>query len=176
MLSTRMEIAAALLVLATLAGIPAWVVMTESASAVVRGTDNPHVITLTAVAEGGIWTEEDVIGHSYWRRMPKPARLVVRVGETAVIRLKSADVTHSFAIPDLGVDPVVVEPGHVSEVRFVPTEPGQYLIQCSLRCGACHEEMRTTIVVLGPGQTLEDYPADFLPPRTKCPHHSGKQT
>lgn len=176
MLSRRMEIAAAFLVLATLVGIPAWVVMTDSASAVVRGIDNPRVITLTAVAEGGIWTEENVAGYSYWRRAPQSARLVVRVGETVVIRLKSADVTHSFAIPDLGVDPVAVEPGQVSEVRFVPTQPGQYLIQCSLRCGPCHEEMRTSIVVLGPGQTLEDYPADFLPPRTKCPFHTGEQT
>ncbi len=32
-----------------------------------RGT---KVITLTAVAKGGIWTEEEVVGYNYWWRTP----------------------------------------------------------------------------------------------------------
>ncbi|MBI4612467.1 MAG: hypothetical protein HY720_02550 [Planctomycetes bacterium] len=173
MLSTRTEWLAAALVLLILLVVPAWLLKAESRAAHVGGIENPHVITLTAIADGGIWTEEDVVGHSYWRRRPKPARPVVRVGETVVIRLKSADVRHSFSIPDLEVGPVSVEPGHVSEVRFVPREPGEYLTQCSTRCGPCHEEMLGTIVVLGPGQTLADHPGGLIPPRKKC--HLGDQ-
>jgi heme/copper-type cytochrome/quinol oxidase subunit 2 len=86
----------------------------------------------------------------------------------------SADVTHSFAIPDLDLGPVTVEPGHVSEVRFTPQEPGEFLTQCATRCGECHEEMLGTIVVLGPGQTLADYDEAVLPPRTKCHLEGGE--
>ena len=199
MISKKIELLAAVLVLATLAGVPAWIIHTESVYARVSGVQNPRVVNLTAVADGGIWTEEKVVGHSYWRRQPKPTeRLVIQVGETLVIRFTSADVSHSFAIPDLNVGPVPIEPGHVSElwfvpvekaedgwnvhlvnqghvvdVRFLPVRPGEYLYQCSAWCGHCHEEMRGTFVVLGAGQTLEDYPGGVLPPRKKCPLHSG---
>lgn len=73
MLSTRIEIAAAISVLLILGGVPVWVLMAESDAAAVRGAANAHVITLTAVADGGIWTEEDVVGHSYWRHRLRPA-------------------------------------------------------------------------------------------------------
>ena len=168
MLTLRTEIVAFVLVLATLAGVPVWVAVNESRAMWAEDAEGARVITLTAVAAGGIWTEEDVVGHSYWRRTPRPARPVVRVGETVILRLKSPDVTHSFSIPDFGVGPIEVGAGHVSEVRFIATEPGEYLTQCSTRCGPCHEEMLGTIVVLGPGQTIDDYPGGLLPERTKC--------
>lgn len=175
MLSAKVEIMSVVLVAAIFGGVPAWVLLTESQATMVHDPANARVITLTAVADGGIWTEEEVVGHNYWHRRPKPARPVVRVGESVVIRLKSADVSHSFSIPNLDVGPVPVDPGHVSEVRFVPQEPGEHLTQCSTRCGPCHEEMLGTIVVLGPGQTLADYPGGPLPPRTKCLHHSEER-
>lgn len=175
MFSTRTEIGAAVLVLAILIGVPAWVVIAESWFTAVSGAGNAHLITLTAVADPGLWTEEDVVGHSYWRRTPKPARPVVHVGETVLIRLKSADVTHSFSIPDLEVGPISVEPGHVAEVSFVAANPGRHLMQCSTRCGKCHEEMLGEIVVLGPNETVADYPGSFIPPRKKCPHHPERR-
>lgn len=127
--------------------------------------------TLTGVSEGGVWTEEEIAGHNYWRRTPGPARLAVRTGQTVRIRLKSADVTHGFSIPDLDVGPVLVEPGHVAEVAFTPEEPGEYLFQCTTRCGECHEEMLGSLVVLGEGETLDHYPGGLIKPRTKCPLH-----
>lgn len=130
--------------------------------------------TLTGVSDGGIWTEEEVVGHNYWRRTPRPARLVVRAGQKVRIRLKSADVTHGFNISDLDIGPILIEPGHVEEAIFTPDQPGEYLFQCSTRCGECHEEMLGTIVVLGEGETLGQYPAGHLiKPRTKCPLHGG---
>jgi heme/copper-type cytochrome/quinol oxidase subunit 2 len=129
-----------------------------------------HVITLTAVADGGIFTFEDVVGHNYWRRQPEVARPVVRVGETVLFRLKSADVTHGFSIPELALGPIFIEPGTVTEVRFEPTESGEYLIQCTTRCGGCHEEMFAILEVRGPNG--EPVPEDMrfkLPPRVMCP-------
>ncbi|MBI2923862.1 MAG: cupredoxin domain-containing protein [Planctomycetes bacterium] len=169
----KIEIASALLVLLSLVAAPAWVLHVESEAAAAHEASPARVITLTAVAAGGIWTEEEVAGHNYWRRQPEPARTVVLSGENVVIRLKSADVSHSFSIPELEVGPVAVEPGKVSVVRFVAPAPGEYLIQCSTRCGPCHEEMLGTLVVLGSGETLADYPPGLLPPRTKCPNHGS---
>ena len=202
MLSNKTEIVAAVLVLAVLVGTPLWVIQTESIFASISGVENPRVMTLTAVADGGIWTEEDVLGHSYWRRQPKPTeRVVLQQGEAFVIRFKSADVNHSYAIPDLNVGPVPIGPGyvselwfvpvenaadgwnvhtvtkgHVSDVRFMPLQPGEYLTQCSAWCGPCHEEMRGTFVVLGANQTLDDYPGGILPARKKCPLHAREGT
>jgi len=127
--------------------------------------------TLTGVSDGGVWTEEAVVGHNYWRRTPKPARLVARAGQKVRIRLQSADVTHGFSIPDLDVGPILIEPGHVVEAVFTPEEPGEYLFQCTTRCGKCHEEMLGSLVVLGEGETLENYPGGLIKPRTKCLLH-----
>jgi heme/copper-type cytochrome/quinol oxidase subunit 2 len=169
MISLREEILGAALVLAILAGIPLWVLRAESASRVVSG-EKVRVIELTAVATGGIFTFEDVVGHNYWRRRPEVARPSVRVGETVVFRLRSADVIHGFSIPELQIGPVSIEPGTVTEVRFTPDVAGEFLIQCAFRCGGCHEEMFAILEILGPGG--EPPPEDMrlkLPARVKCP-------
>ena len=175
MISKKVEVVSAVLVVAILVGVPAWVIQTESKAASVAEGPNARVINLTAVAKFGIWTDEEVVGHSYWRRRPKVARPIIRLGETVVFRLKSADVQHSFAISELGIDPVPVKPGHVVEVRLPleDVEPGEYIIQCSTWCGPCHEEMLGSIVVLRPNQKLEDIEPLQLPPREKCPLHTG---
>jgi len=170
MISKRDELLSGFLVLAVLAGIPWWVMRQERSANAVPDGANVHVINLTAVADGGIYTFEDMVGHNYWRRRPVVARPVVRVGEKVLFRLRSADVTHGFSIPELQVGPIYIEPGSVTEVRFEPSEPGQYLIQCTFRCGGCHEEMFAILEVLGPHG--EPFPEDMrlkLPPRVKCP-------
>ena len=172
MLSVRAEMISTLLVLATLAGVPLWALREESRATEVPDEENLRVITLTAVADGGIFTFEDVVGHNYWRRQPEVARPRVRVGETILFRLKSADVTHGFSIPELEVGPIYIEPGFVTELRFEPKESGEFLIQCTARCGCCHEEMFAILEVRGPNG--EPPPEDMrlkLPPREKCPLH-----
>ncbi len=172
MISGRAEIIGTVLVLATLVGVPLWALREESRATELPDEENLRVITLTAVADGGIFTFEDVVGHNYWRRQPEVARPVVRVGETVLFRLKSADVTHGFSIPELEVGPIYVEPGDVTEVRFEPKESGEYLIQCVYRCGCCHEEMFAIVEVRGPNG--EPPPEDMLlklPPRVMCPLH-----
>ena len=172
MFSIRAEIMATVLVLATLVGVPLWALREEARATEIPGEENLHVITMTAVADGGIWTFEDVVGHNYWRREPEVARPVVRVGEKVLFRLKSADVTHGFSIPELAVGPIYVEPGDVTEVMFEPEESGEFLIQCVYRCGCCHEEMFAILEVRGPNG--EPPPEDMLltlPGRVMCPLH-----
>ena len=170
MFSTTAEITGALLVVAMLVGIPLWVLQEEAHATAVPEGEDLHVVTLTAVADGGIFTFEDVTGYNYWWREPVVARPVVRLGETVLFRLKSADVTHGFSIPELDVGPVYIEPGDVTELRFEPEESGEYLIQCVNRCGCCHEEMFAILEVRGPNG--EPPPEDMrlvLPPRQMCP-------
>jgi heme/copper-type cytochrome/quinol oxidase subunit 2 len=172
MFSSRGEVIGTVLVLATLAGVPLWALREESRANAIPDEENLRVITLTAVADGGIFTFEDVVGHNYWRRQPEVARPVVRVGETVLFRLKSADVTHGFSIPELEVGPIYIEPGYITEARFVPQESGEYLIQCVYRCGCCHEEMFAILEVRGPnGEPPPEEMRMVLPPRQKCPLH-----
>lgn len=169
MVSWRAESVGVALVLATIVGIPLWVAREEASAGAVLD-DGVRVIELTAVADGGIFTFENVSAHSYWRRRPEVARPVVRVGEKVLFRLRSADVIHGFSIPELQVGPVRIEPGTVTEVRFEPTEPGEYLIQCAFRCGGCHEEMFAVLEVQGPnGEPPPENMRLRLPPREKCP-------
>jgi len=173
MLSGRAETISTFLVLAILVGVPLWALREESRANAIPDEENLHVITLTAVADGGIYTFEDVVGHNYWRRQPEVARPVVRVGETVLFRLKSADVTHGFSIPELELGPVYIEPGDVTEVRFEPKESGEFLIQCTARCGCCHEEMFAILEVLGPeGEPPPENMRLTLPPRQKCLLHT----
>jgi len=172
MFSSRAEVFGVALVLATLVGVPLWAWRQEARVNEIPDEENLHVITMTAVADGGIFTFEDVVGHNYWRRQPEVARPVVRVGETVLFRLKSADVTHGFSIPELDVGPIYIEPGTITEARFQPQESGEYLIQCVYRCGCCHEEMFAILEVRGPNG--EPPPEDMrmvLPPRQKCLLH-----
>ena len=172
MISSRVEAAGTLLVVATLVGVPLWVIREDSGVRAIPEGANVHVIDLTAVAEGGIFTFENVVGHNYWRRTPEVARPVVRVGEKVLFRLRSADVIHGFSIPELQIGPIAIEPGYVTEVRFEPQEAGEFLIQCVFRCGGCHEEMFAVLEIRGPGD--EPPPDDMrlvLPARQKCPLH-----
>ncbi len=108
-----------------------------------------RVITLTGVAATGTWTDKNVNGWNYWRGDFPPARVVLHVGETAVLRLKSADVAHKFYVPALAAEPVTVEPGHVVELRLKPTEEGVFEYYCTMVCGMPHFGMRGEIIVQG---------------------------
>lgn len=113
-----------------------------------------RVVTLTGVGASGTWTDEEVNGSNYWRRDFPAARLVLNVGETAVLRLKSADVTHTFYVPALVSEPVPVDPGHVVELRLKPTEEGVFQYYCTMVCGMPHFGMRGEVVVQGKGDPV----------------------
>ena len=59
MISIRTEVVGTVLVLATLVGIPLWLVREETRATEIPGGEDLHVITLTAVAGCGIWTFEE---------------------------------------------------------------------------------------------------------------------
>lgn len=110
-----------------------------------------RIITLTALATDGVWTQELVVGTNYWRKHFQPTpELMLKPGETVVLRLVSADVLHSFAIPALNIGPIDVPAGEVREVKFTAEKPGQLVFLCWQVCSPVHEKLRGMITVLGP--------------------------
>jgi cytochrome c oxidase subunit 2 len=73
--------------------------------------------------------------------------LYVPVNTTVTLKVFSADVVHSWWVPQLGgkVDAV---PGHENETWFRAEEEGTYEGVCAELCGEGHADMRTRVVVL----------------------------
>jgi cytochrome c oxidase subunit II len=94
-----------------------------------RAADAPRVVEVTA------------------RRFQfTPAEVRIRRGETVILRLRSADVTHGFFQRALGID-ATIEPGAPTEVTVAPREAGRYTVICDHFCGAGHGNMAMEIVV-----------------------------
>jgi cytochrome c oxidase subunit 2 len=121
----------------------------------------------------------DVIGHQFWWEFRYPDGVVTAndlhlpVGVPVTLRLRSADVIHSFWIPMLGgkrdVNPQVAEPpaetpteeargpepgaggaGAFNYLHFTVSEPGVYRGQCAEFCGSSHSLMGVRVVAQSP--------------------------
>ena len=98
----------------------------------------------------------------FWRRTPliharmadnggwTPDVLQAQVGEPLHLRLTSDDVTHGFAVGQMNMQSVDIEPGKVAEVTLSFDKPGTYTFYCTRWCGINHWRMRGTIEVSGP--------------------------
>jgi mono/diheme cytochrome c family protein/plastocyanin len=137
--------------LAGLIGIPFWV------QAYSRSFDPPdrRVIHLTGVMKDGAWTLEKVTALNYGVKTFEPAESVIEPGERVLFRLTSADVTHGFYVPELGLGPVEVEPGHVEELVYNADTTGVFMYYCTYVCGDCHHYMRGNVIIGSPNATLQ---------------------
>ncbi|HEY3321891.1 MAG TPA: cytochrome c oxidase subunit II [Planctomycetota bacterium] len=75
-----------------------------------------------------------------------PAELHVPPNEPIKLILQSDDVIHGFFIPAFRVKQDVV-PGRYNTMWFTATQPGDYVIFCSVYCGQKHSEMRSVCIV-----------------------------
>ncbi|MFQ5722953.1 MAG: hypothetical protein ACE5G6_00570 [Terriglobia bacterium] len=108
------------------------------------------IFTLTAVAKGGIWTDEEVVGYNYWIRAPRRVEEIhLQQGDHVVLRLRSADVLHSFAIPILRLGPVDVPAGHTVEVEFDAERAGRLTFLCWQMCSPEHPKLKGRFLVEG---------------------------
>ncbi len=128
------------------------------------------VITLSAVAEGGVWTLDRVDGTNYWWKDFKPATIYLEEGDKVALRLESTDVHHRFYSPELNIGPVEVEPGHIATVEFKADKAGTYRYYCTAKCGDCHFYMQGWIVVTAKGQIPQDPPEEPI----VCKHNYEK--
>lgn len=97
----------------------------------------------------------DVVGWQWWWEFRYPMEngdtvvtaneVHVPVGRPVHLRMTSADVVHSFWIPQMGGKRDVI-PNRVNELVFTPLEEGVYLGQCAEFCGESHALMAMRLI------------------------------
>jgi cytochrome c oxidase subunit 2 len=104
-----------------------------------------------------------VVGHQWWWEFRYPELGVVTANELHVpasdastrrptyLRLESADVVHSFWVPQLNGKTDVV-PNRVNEMWIEPSAPRLYLGQCAEYCGTQHARMLLRVVAHAPAE------------------------
>jgi cytochrome c oxidase subunit II len=104
-----------------------------------------------------------VVGHQFWWEFRYPKYNIVTANELHVplssaseprptfMRLTSADVIHSFWVPQLAGKTDLL-PNRVNEMWIDPLQPGLYVGQCAQFCGAQHAKMLLRVYVDPPAQ------------------------
>ena len=104
-----------------------------------------------------------VIGHQFWWEFRYPKYGVVTANELHIpvssstapeatfLKLTSADVNHSFWVPQLAGKMDLIA-NHVNTVWMDPQKPGLYLGQCAQFCGSQHSLMLLRVYVDTPDQ------------------------
>lgn len=142
------ELVAVILVVLVLVGLPTVLWYWRNLAEAEHYGGNTKVITLTAVADGGIWTQDDVVGYNYWLRKPNRVQeILVNQGDHVVLHLHSVDVLHSFAIPILRLGPVDVPAGHTVELEFDADRAGVLTFLCWQVCSPEHPNLRGRFLV-----------------------------
>ncbi len=77
----------------------------------------------------------------------QPDAILVKVGETTKLTLMAMDVTHSFVIPELGIDTGPIKAGHTEVIELTPKEAGTFTIYCGVLCSPEHHLMKGKLVV-----------------------------
>jgi mono/diheme cytochrome c family protein/plastocyanin len=107
----------------------------------------------------------------FWARTPlihaqmaeaggwSPDVIQAEVGKTFHLRLTSDDVMHGFAVGQMDMDAVDIEPGKVTDVELTFDKPGIYTFFCTRWCGVNHWRMRGTIEVSGSSAEPQSVPA-----------------
>lgn len=97
-----------------------------------------------------------VIGHQWWWEFRYPEQDVVTANELHVplgrptfLTLESADVVHSFWVPQLNGKTDVI-PNRVNRMWFEPQVAGLYLGQCAEYCGTQHARMMLRVIAHEP--------------------------
>lgn len=95
-----------------------------------------------------------IVGHRWWWEVqysdPKfttANQLVVPVGQPVRLDLTSADVIHSFWVPQLQVKRDLIA-GRMNAIWLQADEPGVYRGLCAEFCGLQHAQMRFMVVAL----------------------------
>jgi cytochrome c oxidase subunit II len=116
-----------------------------------------------------------VTSHQWWWAVDYPSgkfstanEIHVPVNHTVSATLLSADVIHSFWIPQMGGKLDMI-PGHVNTKTFLPIETGTYIGQCAEYCGTQHGHMRLMLVV----QSVKDFDVWFANQRLPARKPTG---
>jgi cytochrome c oxidase subunit II len=93
-----------------------------------------------------------VIGHQFWWEVSYPDldittanEIHIPTGQTVVFELSSADVIHSFWVPELGGKLDLI-PGHTTRLALQADTPGVFRGRCAEFCGVQHARMGLIVV------------------------------
>lgn len=103
-----------------------------------------------------------ITAHQWWWKIEYPGRspdeqavtaneLYVPAGEPVELELTSADVIHSFWIPNLDGKHDLI-PSHVIKTRLLAEHPGVYAGRCAEFCGYQHAHMDIVLVAKPPSE------------------------
>jgi cytochrome c oxidase subunit II len=127
-----------------------------------------------------------VIGHQFWWEFRYPKYGVVTANELHVpvssdsalaatfLTLTSADVNHSFWIPQLAGKTDLIA-NHVNTMWMDPQKPGLYLGQCAQFCGSQHAMMLLRVYVDTPEQFDTWIKNQQLPARKSLAVEAGRR-
>lgn len=125
-----------------------------------------YVLTIRTMGQvtyngGGNPLVIDVTGHQFWWQfyyedagITTANELHVPLGQPVLLKITSADVIHSFWVPQIQ-GKVDANPGHVNDIYFTPDQIGTFDGQCAEFCGLGHGDMRISVIV----QSTADYNA-----------------
>ena len=93
----------------------------------------------------------EIVGEQWWWRVHYPAtgqtpafmtanEIRIPIGRQVEIKLSSADVIHSFWVPNLA-GKVDMVPGTINRIRLTATKTGIFRGQCAEYCGGAHALM-----------------------------------
>ena len=101
---------------------------------------DPNALVINVKAQQWVWTFE----YPEYGIISKELHLPLN--KQVVLKMQSADVIHSFWVPEFRVKQDVV-PGHVTEYRITPTLIGNYKVRCAELCGVSHAYMEGPVIV-----------------------------
>ncbi len=128
-------------------------------------------VTLTVLLVYGVWVMRshlnlprggspvsiEVVGEQWWWRVlyhapagPQIAsanEIRIPVGSPVTLKLKAADVIHSFWVPSLG-GKVDMIPGRTTQLQLTVDRPGIYRGQCAEYCGGAHALMAMDVIAM----------------------------
>ena len=114
-------------------------------------------VFLTIAAPIYMWTRTPLIhAHRSEDGGWTPDTLKTDVGKPLYLRFTSDDVMHGFAVGQMDMEPLDIEPGKVTDVTLTFDKPGVYTFFCTRWCGVNHWRMRGTIEVAGDSSASED--------------------
>lgn len=75
-----------------------------------------------------------------------PSSLPMKKGESVALRLTAVAGTHSFSVPELGINQRV-EAGQTVTVTIPTDQVGAFSFRCAIPCGSGHRDMKGMIVI-----------------------------
>ncbi|MDQ4075870.1 MAG: cytochrome c oxidase subunit II, partial [Chloroflexota bacterium] len=109
-------------------------------------------LSFSPVSEAPSALTIDVIGHQFWWEVRYPDQEVVTaneihipIDEPVLFRVTSADVIHSFWVPQLN-GKIDLNPGDTNAIWLEADEPGIYRGLCAEFCGLQHAHMQFLVI------------------------------